>query len=37
MDTTENLNIPYILPSQAQKHVTITRRSKRSAQLIRDR
>lgn len=22
MDTTENLNLPYILPSQAQKHVT---------------
>ncbi|WP_313530903.1 DUF2793 domain-containing protein, partial [Shinella sp.] len=22
MDATENLNLPYILPSQAQKHVT---------------
>ena len=22
MDTTENLNLPYILPAQAQKHVT---------------
>ncbi len=22
MDATENLNLPYILPAQAQKHVT---------------